>query len=205
MKIRYTLEFAGIAKTIKNLFDFVLRRDASDLTSDSIIDSIVGFQIRQNRLFRRRQSLMANMDDYAAVAVFDNRILQAKCSHGLERRIQAFANVLVGWIRKLVDEADDHAIARELLDEDILRSDVTRQSPRTLDFYPIVKDANLNIGCDAVISVQNRIGYDFMQRLVRILDAFEAGRAENLNTLNYPHGLANRRRVSDELIGPRID
>ena len=59
--------------------------------------------------------------------------------HRVERRPEALAHVLVGWIRELVDPANDVPVPRETCREHIVLVDMGRKRSRALDLNPVVK------------------------------------------------------------------
>src|SRR5262245_28995333 len=92
---RHALELARIPKAVEDLLDLVFRRDAGDLAGDGIADAVVLLQVRQDRLFRRGQAFVPDVDDDAALPFLDERVLEAQGAHRQEGGVQAFADVLV--------------------------------------------------------------------------------------------------------------
>ena len=50
---------------------------------------------------------------------------------------------------------------------------MARQDSRTFDFDAVIKDTYLNIRGYAVIAMKNSVGYELVERLVRVLNVLK--------------------------------
>ncbi len=127
---------------------------------------------------------MTNVHANTILSLFDYRWLQAKLAHRRKGSVEALAYVLIWWVRKLVDDADERAVPCKLLVQDVLRCDMARKLARTLYFDAIVEYAYVNVNGYAVVPVQERVGNDFMEGLRRIRDRLKSAGTELLNALD---------------------
>jgi len=76
--------------------------------------------------------------------------------------IQSFSYVFIWGIGKLVDDAHNCPIPCEALLEDIVGRDMRGKTAWTLNFNSVIKYAYMDIISNAVVTVENCIGNDFV-------------------------------------------
>ena len=96
------------------------------------------------------------------LVLFNHRLSQTQLFHGLERGIEALADILIRWIREFVDKTDDFWVARGLLIQNVFKRYMARKTSGAFYLDAVVIDANMNIRSNTIISVQDRISYDLM-------------------------------------------
>src|SRR4029077_7665085 len=140
----------------------VLRSYSRQLSGDPVrylgmIGEVVHYRSRW-----RGQPLVPDFYNHGGFSLSDNRRLQARVFHFIKGSIQSLANILVRWIRKFMNQSDEHSVSRELGFEDIPRGYVAWETTGTFDFDAVLKNADLHICCNAVVAVKDGVCDDFM-------------------------------------------
>ena len=96
---------------------------------------------------------MRNSHRYRRRALRNDRVAQSQFTHGVERSVQPFTNILVWRIGKLIDHTNHPLISRKLRMQNVGCSHVTSQPTRTFHFDSIVEYADLDIRRKTVVAV----------------------------------------------------
>jgi hypothetical protein len=190
----HLLDKTSLHHSSENAFDLVIRSDVRDFSRLPILDRRIALKEVHDRLFGRGELFVFDHDKYRVVLLFDRRGFEAELVHSFECRVKPLANVFVGRVRKLVEDANDATVSGKALVQNIVDGDVRRELAGALHFNAIVENSDVSarmIGCRGKVQREGEVIHVIAEHLTDLsgLLGQVGGRDEELR---LPHGRGDR-------------
>src|SRR5216684_516472 len=128
---------------------------------------------------------MAYFSKYGMLRLANNGAGKLQTLHGSEGRVQALANVLIWWVRELVNQADDGTVSREPFIKKVILIYMAGKPARAFDLYAIIENSHMHIVCNRVVTMKYCVCDDLVQGFWRVLDRLKAMLTKYAHLLDY--------------------